>query len=56
MKKYTWAIVVVIVIAIIGIYFGTKNSQKPAGFSMGLISILSGEYAAVGENFPDFCR
>ncbi len=51
MKKYTWAIVVVIVIAIIGIYFGTKNSQKPAGFSMGLISILSGEYAAVGENF-----
>ncbi|MEI8328238.1 MAG: hypothetical protein WCG02_03835, partial [Candidatus Taylorbacteria bacterium] len=50
-KKYTWAIVIVIIIAIVGIYFGTKNSTKQRGFNMGLISILSGEYAAVGENF-----
>jgi len=51
MKKYTWAIVIVIIVVIIGINVGTRKSTSVKGFNMGLISILSGEYAAVGENF-----
>ncbi len=51
-KKYTWAIIIVVIIAIIGVYLlGTKNHTQTKGFNVGLISILSGEYAAVGENF-----
>lgn len=50
-KKITWAIVVVVIVAIFSAYFGTKNGTKAKSFNMGLISILSGEYAAVGENF-----
>lgn len=51
MKKYIWLIVAVIVIAIIAIYLGVHTSKNPKGFSVGMISILSGEYAAVGEGF-----
>lgn len=52
-KKYTWVIVVVVIVVIIGIYISNKNNVKRGGFNVGLISILSGEYAAVGENFKN---
>jgi branched-chain amino acid transport system substrate-binding protein len=51
MKKYTWAIVVVIILIIVGIYIGTTKNKSVKGFNVGMISILSGDYAAVGENF-----
>jgi len=51
MKKYLWAVVAIVVIVIVGVYVGTKKSSPVGGFHVGLISILSGEYAAVGENF-----
>ena len=51
MKKYIWAIVIVVLVIIGGVYYGTKKSTPAKSLNLGLISILSGEYAAVGENF-----
>ncbi len=48
MKKIIWAIVGVIVIVVLITSF-SKNSNKD--IKIGLISILSGEYSVVGENF-----
>lgn len=50
-KKYTWVIGAIVIIVIAFAYFGTQNKVDSKGFNLGLISILSGEYAAVGENF-----
>jgi branched-chain amino acid transport system substrate-binding protein len=53
MKKTIIWIVIVLVVIIVAIIIGSSNSQpKQAvrGFNLGLISILSGDYAAVGEN------
>lgn len=48
MKKYIW--ILGVVIAVIAVYtISIKDQSK--GFNVGMISILSGEYAAVGENF-----
>ena len=52
-KKTVWIVIVVIIILIIGIYFGKRNSPQAGGYNLGLISILSGDYAAVGENMRD---
>lgn len=49
MKKYFLGIVIIIIIAA-GFYFGTKEKTASNGFNLGLISILSGDYAAVGDN------
>jgi branched-chain amino acid transport system substrate-binding protein len=51
MKKYLWALIVIIIIVVI--YFGTGSKTPVKGFNVGLISILSGDYAAVGENFKN---
>lgn len=46
-----WAIVAAIVIIIIGAYLiGSRQTEKH-GYTVGMIAILSGEYASVGENF-----
>lgn len=49
MKKYLIGIVLILIILYV-----TLSSGTPArGFNVGLISILSGDYAAVGENFKN---
>lgn len=51
MKKYLIPIIIVLVLVIV---FVASSSKAPAkGFNVGLISILSGDYAAVGENFKN---
>ncbi len=51
MKKYIWIAVVVVVIIIIGLFVTFNKSTSTKSIHLGMISILSGEYAAVGENF-----
>jgi ABC-type branched-subunit amino acid transport system substrate-binding protein len=52
MKKYSVILVLVaLAVIIVGVYVGTKKDPQVGGFNVGLISILSGDYAAVGENF-----
>lgn len=49
-KKALWIVIVIVVgvVILVGL-----NSNKEKSFNVGLISILSGDYAAVGENFRD---
>jgi ABC-type branched-subunit amino acid transport system substrate-binding protein len=51
MKKFIWLLIVIIIILVI--YFATSGKTPAKGFNVGLISILSGDYAAVGENFKN---
>jgi len=51
MKKYLWIGAVIVVIIIVAVAVNHSRSSSPKGIHLGLISILSGEYAAVGENF-----
>lgn len=53
MKKYLWVIGAIVIIVIAFAYFGTQNKVDSKGFNLGLISILSGEYAAVGQAFAN---
>ncbi len=53
MKKYSWIIIVVVILVIAGLFISQRNTQTAKSFNIGLISILSGEYAAVGENFKN---
>ena len=50
MKKYIWPVIIIAAIVIVGVYVARKPAQLK-NLHLGLISILSGEYAAVGENF-----
>lgn len=55
MKKYTWItylVIAVIIIAGVGAWF-SRDTSSETGFRVGLISILSGDYAAVGENMKN---
>lgn len=51
MKKLIWLLIVIIIILVI--YFATAGKTPVKGFNVGLISILSGDYAAVGENLKN---
>ena len=53
MKKIHVLIVSVVVILIVGIYFVSNKKSETVSFNVGLITILSGDYAAVGENFKN---
>ena len=50
-KKYKWLAAILVIVVIVGVYLGTKKPTSTKSFNVGLISILSGEYSAVGENF-----
>ena len=50
-SKIGWGVVVVIIITL-GMWFANTDSKSVAKISkIGMITILSGEYATVGENF-----
>jgi ABC-type branched-subunit amino acid transport system substrate-binding protein len=49
-KKITW-ILIVAVIAIVAILGFSNNKQNPQQLKIGVIAPLSGDFAAVGENF-----
>jgi len=52
-KKILW-IVAILVIVVIAVFINTSNSADTKGpIKIGLISILSGEYSAVGENLAN---
>ncbi|MBI5126492.1 MAG: ABC transporter substrate-binding protein [Candidatus Taylorbacteria bacterium] len=50
-KKIGWGIAAVIVI--IFVVWGFQQNLQPKSFKVGLISILSGDYAVVGESFKN---
>jgi len=50
MKKYIWGGIVVVIIIIIGVYAVTRKPVQAGGYNLGVIAILSGDYAVVGEN------
>lgn len=53
MNKKSGIIIGVIIIFIIGAVIFNQKKTTSQGFNIGLISILSGDYAAVGENFKN---
>ena len=50
MKKYTYIVLAVVVVAIVGTYLA-KSASAPASVKIGLISGTTGDYAVVGENY-----
>lgn len=53
MKKYSWYAIVAVIIIIVGVYVISSNHSQNRKIKIGLISILSGDYATVGENFKN---
>lgn len=50
MKRYIYSIILLIVIGVVGYFSFADSEDAPDSLKIGLISILSGDYAAVGEN------